>query len=136
MADIGVTQSPSLPRIGATTWLWNLAALVAGAMAYLLVIYRLQTYSQRNNTPGSTYELFAAIMFLLGFGAGLVAVSRVKAATLLIMGVWLAHAFIIDIDWREDPTNHNLLPFEFIYLFILGAPAYLGAWLSRFVRDR
>jgi hypothetical protein len=126
-------QPPPLPRAPANGP-WNIVALAAGATAYLTVMYRFQTYTQRNNLPATTYELFAACLFLLGFGIGLVAVFRAKAATFLIIGVWAAHAVIIGVDLQEDPSNHNLLPFEFIYLFVLSSPAYLGALLSRLVK--
>jgi hypothetical protein len=134
MANAGpAPQTPVLVRPQANGPL-NTVAVVFGAIAYLLVVYRFQTYTQRNNTSGATYELFAAILFLLGFGAGLVATARAKAATFLIVGVWAAHAVIIGVDLQIDATNHNLLPFEFVYLFVLSSPAYLGAWLSRFVK--
>jgi len=33
----------------------------------------------------------------------------------LILGVYAAHSVIIWIDLQEDPSNHNLLPFEFSF---------------------
>ena len=111
---------------------WNKMALVMGAATYLLVMYRLQTYTERNHMPGQTYALFAAILFLLGFALGLAASAfPSRAVTFLILGVFVAHSIIIWVDLREDPTNHNLLPFVFITYLILCSPAYLGAWLCR-----
>jgi hypothetical protein len=126
-------QPPPL-RAQPSNGLWNKAALLLGAAAYVAVVYRFQTYTQRNNMPTATYEIFAVVMFLLGFGVGLFATaSRVRAATFLIVGVFLLHSVIIWVDWQEDPTNHNLLPFEFIYLGFLGSPAYIGALLAQLV---
>jgi hypothetical protein len=108
---------------------------VLGALAYFAVMYRFQTYHERNNTPGETYLLFAGVMLLVGFLLGLLATrSPVRAAWCAIAGVFAAHAAIIAVDLQEDPTNHNLLPFEFIYFFVLASPALLGAWLARFAK--
>jgi len=115
--------------------MWTVAAICSGAIAYFAILYRFQTYSQRNNLPGSTYVIFAAVVFLLGFGLALLArLSGTRIGSLLLAGVFAAHAVIIGIDVQQDPTNHNLLPFEFIIFFVLGSPAYAGAWLARFAR--
>jgi hypothetical protein len=114
---------------------WNTVAFLLGAATYFVVMYRFQTYTERNNMPVGIFVLFSAMLFLEGFFLGIFAVpSPLKAASILIAGVFAAHAIIIAVDLREDPTNHNLLPFEFVYFFVLGSPAYLGAWLSRFAR--
>ena len=127
-------QPPPLPH-PAITWPLNVAGAVLGALAYFVVMYRFQTYHERNNMPGGTYLLFSAIMFLLGFLLGLFATrSPLRAAGSAIAGVFAAHAAIIAVDLQEDPTNHNLLPFEFIYFFVLASPALPGAWLARFAK--
>ena len=127
-------QPPPLPG-PVTNGEWNKVAAVAGALIYVLVLYRFQTYTERNHMPSLTFIIFSGTMFLAGYGLGLVATaSPTRAASFLILGVWTAHAVVIAVDVREDPTNHNLLPFEFIYLGVLGSPAYLGSLLSRFTR--
>jgi len=71
VTEVNQQLPPSPPK--ATDGPWNFVSSVIGAVAYLLAMYRFQTYTERNNIPGATYALFAAIMFLLGFGLGLVA---------------------------------------------------------------
>jgi hypothetical protein len=129
----GTEDQQPRPTLG----LLSVITILLGAIAYTAVMYRFQTYQQRNNMPPATFETFAGVMFLPGFGVGLSsAQSQLRLATLLIAGVFAAHCCVVGLDWQQDPTNHNLLPFEFIYLGALGSPAYLGVLLSRNVRRR
>lgn len=58
--------------------------------------------------------------------------ARVRTApTLILLGMLLANAILIVQDVADDPTNHNLWPFEFVGILLLSIPAYLGAALSR-----
>src|ERR1700674_2691875 len=117
-------QPASLPPC-ASNGHWNVVAAAVGALTYLLVLYRFQTYTERNNTPAQTFMLFAAIIFLLSCGLGLVVpASPGRAVAFLVLGIFAAHSAVIWVDWQEDPTNHNLLPFEFVYYFVLCCPGY------------
>jgi len=110
-------------------------ALVLGAASYFAVLYRFQTYSQRNATSQTTWIVFSAIMFVLGVVLGWVAsTSFLRTGTFMVLGVFAAHSVVIYLDTMEDPTNHNLLPFEFIIYFVLSSPAYLGVLMSRIVK--
>lgn len=40
----------------------------------------------------------------------------------------LLHAANVLHDWTIDPTSHNLFPFEFAVLFVLGMPVVVGGW--------
>lgn len=41
------------------------------------------------------------------------------------------------LDWREDPTNHNLFPFEMaFYLFIDGVGAVVLVMMGTFIRKQ
>ena len=109
----------------------KLAAVAAGAFTYLAILYRFLSYSERNRMHAGPYLLFAgailAIGFLLGLGAGK---SRYKTAGFAVLGVLVGLTIVIAIDTSQDPTNHNLLPFEYIYMAVLGSPAYLGAAMA------
>ncbi len=107
------------------------AAFAAGALAYLLVLYRFLSYAERNRLPGSTLLVFAGVCFVTGFFVTLgVTKSRYRLATCLLAGSCAAQVAIILLDWRQDPTNHNLLPFELAFLCLTASPAYFGAACS------
>jgi hypothetical protein len=123
------------PLVRPDTRLWKLGAFILGAASYMVILYRFQTYHERNNMSGTPYLLFSGTMFVLGFLVGMFApASPVRTAAYLILGMLALHACIVYLDCRVDPTNHNLLPFEFVYLFIVASPAYLGGWLSKLAR--
>ena len=114
-----------------------LTAVLAGAFANWLVLFRFLSYSERNNMPGSTWLIFALVCLLAGFTVTWGAKQpQVRICHFLIAGVWLAHAIVIQMDWLKDPTDHNLFPFEFVFLTIAASPAYLGAAMSRILDPR
>jgi len=60
---------------------------------------------------------------------------RVRTApTAILLGMCLANALLIMWDTADDPTNHNLWPFEFIGILVLSIPAYLGSFVGRSLR--
>jgi hypothetical protein len=46
------------------------------------------------------------------------------------------HAVNIAHDWTRDATSHNLFPFEFVMIGFLSCPAFLGAGLGAWLRQR
>jgi hypothetical protein len=107
-------------------------ALGAGALAYVLILYRFLSYSERNRLPGDMYLLFLAATMGIGFLVTLGACRRFRTATFVPLGVCLAHLIVVIVDVARDPSAHNLAPFEFVLLFVCAAPAYVGAvvaWL-------
>ena len=111
----------------------NLVALVAGGFVYAATLYRFLTYSERNRLSSDSYLLFAALVLIVAFLVALGTKARYRTAGFVILGVWAAHALVIAVDLRADPTDHNLLPFEFIILGICALPVYLGAVLAQVV---
>jgi hypothetical protein len=108
------------------------AAFGAGALANLSILYRFLTYTERNHLPASTFWLFAGTCFLIGFAVTFGAVSRpFRLAGWVPFGVCVAQMVVIWLDWQKDPTDHNLLPFELVFFWVLASPAYLGAVASR-----
>ena len=52
---------------------------------------------------------------------------RYRIAGAMLGGMFVIHAAVISNDWKTDPTDHNLLPFEFVILGILVSPAFVGS---------
>jgi hypothetical protein len=108
------------------------AAFGAGALANFFILYRFLTYVERNHLPTSTFWLFAGVCFLIGFAVTFGTVSRpFRLANWVPFGVIVAQMAVIGFDWQKDPTDHNMLPFELIFFWVLASPAYLGAVASR-----
>jgi hypothetical protein len=109
-------------------------AYVAGGVAYTVTLYRFLSYSERNRLPLDTYVVLGALALGIGFLVAFGLTSRRYATPgFAILGVWTAHAIVVWMDLRKDPTDHNLLPFEFIILGVCAMPAYLGAALAHLV---
>ena len=68
------------------------------------------------------------LAFLLVLGLGR---SWWRVAVSLLLGVFAGHIAVIAIDLSGDPTNHNLLPFEFVILGVVVSPAFVGAFLGQ-----
>lgn len=52
---------------------------------------------------------------------------RYRIAGAMLGAIFVIHAAVISKDCKTDPTDHNLLPFEFVILGILVSPAFLGS---------
>jgi hypothetical protein len=113
----------------------SLVALTAGGIAYLATLFRFLSYADRNRLPFETYLIFAGLALAIGavttFG---VQAARYRIATYVVFGTWAAHALVVAVDLRRDPTDHNLLPFEFIILGLCAAPALIGAAVAHAVQ--
>jgi drug/metabolite transporter (DMT)-like permease len=112
----------------------TIVALVAGSVAYLLILFRFLSYSERNKLSGDVYLTFAAVALVIGFAVTLGATAgRYRTAGFVLLGVCLAHLLVIIADYQQDPTSHNLMPFEFAILCVVAAPAYAGAGIAHIV---
>ena len=108
----------------------NLAAALAGTIIYTGTLFRFLPYADRNRLGADVFLLFAGLVLCAGFVAGLGATARYRTAGWVILGVWVAHALVVAVDLRNDPTDHNLLPFEFIIFGVCALPVYIGAALA------
>jgi hypothetical protein len=54
---------------------------------------------------------------------------KTKPAAWILFGVCTLHTAMIIYDCALDPTNHNLLPFEYMFLGIALLPAFLAQWI-------
>ena len=90
------------------------------------------SYSERNNLGPANWLAFAALTLVIGYLAAFRAVnSRYRVVHFMLAGVFAAHMLVVVIDTREDPTNHNLLPFEFVIIGFCALPGYLGAKIAQ-----
>ncbi len=133
-------------------------ALAVGIFYDLTVFLDAYPYSQRSQhelyNSGSSGLLIAMLIplvcaFLLDFKVlrprddARAASDRVGVLTSLdslgllipcaiILGVTLTHTIVLIRDTAIDPTTHNLLPFEYIFVWIMvGIPAIAGSMLAR-----
>ncbi len=111
-----------------------IVAFVAGSVAYALILFRFLSYSERNKLPSDDYLTFAGVVLAIGFAASLGATTgRYRTAGFVLLGVCAAHLLVIIADYQQDPTSHNLAPFEFVILCVAAAPAYVGAGIAHIV---
>ena len=111
-----------------------LIALGAGSVAYVVILYRFLSYSQRNRLPGGVYVTFALVALVIGFIVTLGAKKgRYRTVGFILLGICVSHLVVMIADYRQDPTSHNLGPIEFVALCIYAAPAFVGAAIAQVV---
>jgi hypothetical protein len=115
---------------------WRLAvAVVIGVLFDAVFFWRFLPYSARNShhdaLPGFTLPVLAFIAGLL-LSLGMEGRKRLVPLA-LVGGFFAANACLIVADCWDDPTNHNLWPFEFVIIVAMTAPAWLGAGISRLI---
>src|SRR6476646_6541398 len=92
-----------------------IVALGAGSVAYVLILYRFLSYSQRNQLPGGVYLTFAAVALVIGFVMTVVATrGRYRTVAFVLFGICMAHFIVMIVDYRQDSTSHNLGPIELV----------------------
>lgn len=120
-----------------SVWPRAVGALAAGSLIYLSTLYRGLTYAQRINGLPYVLFVFSGLMLVAGFVLTLRTPRlRYTIASLLLAGVFAGNWYVLMMDWRIDPTYHNLFPFEFVILAVLAAPVYLGAAFAQAVDAR
>ena len=108
-----------------------MAAFVLGTVTYFRVLYRGLSYTERNRMSSTSYLVYAGLVLVLGFFLTLrLKHARYRIATWMIAVACVGQMVVINWDGRLDPTNHNLLPLEFIVLAVVTSPAYLGIALG------
>jgi FtsH-binding integral membrane protein len=105
--------------------------------AFLVCFYHFLPYTERNRYQDRHPEWILVFMGI-NLAAGLFLTlgmrsSRYKVCHSLLAAAFLGQLALIAVDTSIDPTTHNLLPFEFVFLAIFVSPAYLGAFVSRLV---
>ncbi len=108
-------------------------AVIVGVFFDAVYFWRFMPYSHRNATQGwLPYYTLPILAFTAGLALTIGLEKRRRLIPIaLVGGFCAANAFLIIIDCWNDPTNHNLWPFEFLMIMVLTVPAFLGAGLSR-----
>jgi len=113
---------------------WRLAmAVMIGVMFDAVFFWRFQPYSSRGHDilPGFMLPVLALVAGLL-LTLGMEGRKRVVPLAML-GGFFAANACLIVADCWNDPTNHNLWPFEFAIIVVATSPAFLGAGVSALI---
>jgi len=113
---------------------WRLAmAVMIGVMFDAVFFWRFQPYSSRGRDilPGFMLPVLALVAGLL-LTLGMEGRKRVVPLAML-GGFFAANACLIVADCWNDPTNHNLWPFEFAIIVVATSPAFLGAGVSALI---
>jgi len=72
------------------------------------------------------------VALVIGFFVSLGAtMGRYRAIAFVLLGICIAHLLVIIADYQQNPTSHNLAPFEFVLLCVCAAPG-LGDVEGRF----
>jgi cell division protein FtsW (lipid II flippase) len=111
------------------------AAVFAGVAFHVVFIWKFLPYTPRESAPGLLPGYWLPIFaFVLGLLLTLSLKGKKRWIPTVMLGAcFLANACLIVSDCAEDPTNHNLWPFEFVIIAVAMAPAYLGAGISSLV---
>jgi len=109
---------------------WRCAvAVIVGVILDAVFNWRFLPYSARTHQ----HEILPNFMLpILALVAGLLLTlnlpeNRRLIPLSLIGGFLAAHICLVVADCASDPTNHNLWPFEFVFLAVMTSPAFLGA---------
>jgi len=103
-----------------------ISTLAAGVMFWPV------PYSELDYTSTSHLTTWIIAALIAGF-VGVVLLRRTtKNSTFLVTSGFLMAVIIkAFIDYFEDPTNHNLIPFELLITIVIALPpAFIGAWVG------
>ena len=112
-------------------------AFLVGVTLHIEYFYRFLPYGRREQQlPG--FWIFEAAMFFARFVSSFrTRTRRLLLAPLPMIDFVTANAVLIVSECREDPTNHNLSPFEMLEMIVLSIPVFIGPGVaSRFDRGR
>ena len=109
-----------------------LASAILGLILFAIYIWRFLPYSERMRPEHAvSWWPFLAVLFIAGLALTLgVARGRFRVCNCLLLTMFAANIVLIVIDCIPDRTNHNLMPFEFLFIAVLTLPMYLGAALA------
>ena len=115
-------------------WRYAVAAVVGAALDALFV-WKFLPYSIRDQHEGLLPDWALPVLTLIaGFVLTLGKRDHWLVPVALLGGFFAAESFLIVADCWNDPTNHNLWPFEFVIIVVLTAPAFLGAAVNALLR--
>jgi peptidoglycan/LPS O-acetylase OafA/YrhL len=107
------------------------AAVVTGVLFDAVFFWGFQPYSLREHNRIVPLYLLPVLAFAFGLLLTLHMEGRKRLVPLaMIGGFFVANMCLIVADCHDDPTNHNLWPFEFVMIAVMTSPAFLGAGVS------
>ena len=115
---------------------WRYAgAVFIGVFFEAVFLWKFRPYTAREHGPDllpwyllPVLAFAAGLLLTLGFDG-----KKRWLPVALLGGFFAANACLIVADCSEDPTNHNLWPFEFVLIAVATAPAFLGAGISHLI---
>ena len=117
----------------------TLSAVALGAGCDFLISLDAYPYSERYH---HTFPVVAGIgifwlglllpfLYALGFGLRRRQPHIAAIPLAILSGITVTHTIVLARDVITDPTTHNLLPFEYLYIWIvIGVPAFAGSLLA------
>ncbi|MBK7141923.1 MAG: hypothetical protein IPH75_07570 [bacterium] len=119
--------------ISSRSWYPALLGLIIGAITLWPM-----SYSTLNNSTSGIALGWAIFCAIAGLYLGATTDRPYARLALAVCGgVAIAQVIRIIVDCTFDPTNHNLWPFEFVWMMICCFPAtFIGAWVGRRLLQR
>ena len=106
------------------------ASAIVGAVLFLFYFHPFLPYSQRSQLSPNLWPFLVTALicgFLLSLG---LTRRRFWVPTCLLLTLFAANAILIVVDSITGAVDHNLFPFEFLFIALLTSPAYFGALLG------
>lgn len=109
------------------------AAALTGTAMWAIFLWKLVPYAIRERHPALLpWWMMPLLAFLAAFLLSLGGDQhRLLIPAALVAGMVIPHIILIVVDCAQDPTNHNLWPFEFVFILVEMSPALLGPALAR-----
>jgi hypothetical protein len=107
-----------------------IASVILGVALFLIYFQPFLPYSQRSQFSSHWWPfLLTALVggFLLSVGLGR---RRFWVPTCLLLTLFAGNFILIVADTITGAVDHNLFPFEFLFIAVIASPAYIGALLA------
>lgn len=111
-------------------------AFGVGLVSAFFVLGDAFSYSERmrphNSRPMIALLLTLVLILVASFMLNRSGRQTVLIPFMMLLGLTITHTIVVIRELAIDPTNHNLLPFEYLFGWILvGIPALGGALFAR-----
>jgi hypothetical protein len=118
----------------AREWRYGSAVFI-GVIFDAVFFWKFQPYATREHGPDLLpWYCLPILTFLVGLLLTLTVEGKRRWIPVAMLGGFCAaNACLIVADCSEDPTNHNLWPFEFVIIAAATAPAFLGSGISSLI---
>lgn len=102
------------------------------------ISYWFNTYNEMNLFGVHIYYIMIAGSFLASYlSVYLIIRKPVDVSLIVTLGVLISVLCRIFFDINNDPTSHNLFPFEVIAALVITIPStFAGSYISKFINKR